>query len=117
MTHQAPPASALPGGDPGRQVASLLEVLILVRGLSGETVEQDPDALLDAAAFVSSAYERASPVSQRRFDALSAEVAAWAAAGVEALLAAGVSPPAQPAQRLAAALEQSLSRLRSLLPG
>lgn len=117
MTHQAPPASALPGGDPGRQVASLREVLLLVRSISGDPAEQDPDALLDEAASISSAYERASPVSQRRFDALSAEIAAWAASGVEALLAAGEKPPTMPARHLASALDQSLERLRALLPG
>jgi hypothetical protein len=115
MTHQAPPASALPGGDPGRQVASLREALILVRGICGDGHEPAREALLDEAAWFSSAYERASPIRQRRFDALSGEAAAWAAAGVEALLTAGSTPPTAPATRLAGALEDSLARLRLLL--
>jgi hypothetical protein len=115
MTHQAPPAPALPGGDPGRQVASLREALLLVRSISGAGEAGGGDALLDEAASFSSAYERASPVVQRRFDAMSAEIAAWAAAGVEALLAAGQTPPAAPAQRLAGAMEDGIERLRRLL--
>lgn len=115
MTHQAPPAPALPGGDPGRQVASLREALLLVRSISGAEHGDDDDALLDEAARFSSAYEQASPVVQRRFDALSNEIAAWAAAGVEALLAAGDAPPAAPARRLAGAMEDGLDQLRLLL--
>ena len=114
MTHQAPPASALPGGDPGRQVASLREALILVRGICGAPAEP-AEALLDEAAWFSSAYERASPVRQRRFDALTGETAAWTAAGVEALLTSGDRPPAAPAHRLATALEDSLAQLKKLL--
>ena len=114
MTHQAPPASALPGGDPGRQVASLREALILVRGICGAP-DLPAEALLDEAAWFSSAYERASPVRQRRFDALTGETAAWAAAGVEALLTSGDRPPAAPAHRLATALEGSLAQLKRLL--
>jgi hypothetical protein len=115
VTHQAPPASAQPQGDPGRQVASLREALILVRGVCGEAEPPAREALLDEAAWFSSAYERASPVVQRRFDAMSCETAAWAAAGVEALLTAGAPPPAAPALRLAGALEHSLQRLRAVL--
>jgi len=103
------------GADPGRQVASLRETLMLVRSICGEAAAGPPEALLDEAAWFSEAYERASPVVQRRFAAMSAEAAAWAAAGVEALLAAGQSPPPAPARRLAAALEDGLRRLKLLL--
>ena len=45
---------------------------------------------------------RALPIVQRRFEALAAETALWAAAGVEALLAAGdAAPPRAAAARLA----------------
>lgn len=115
MTHQAPPASAHPSADPGRQIASLREALVLVRGICGAFDPPSHEARLDEAAWFSSAYERASPVVQRRFDALCGETAALAAAGVEALLAAGATPPAAPAHRLAGALEDSLARLRLLL--
>ena len=115
MTHQAPPAPALPGGDPGRQVASLREALLLVRGIAGIPQVEGQDALLEEAAQFSLAYERACPVVQRRFDAMSSEMAAWAAAGVEALLAAGDSPPPRPAERLAGAMDDGLAALRALL--
>jgi hypothetical protein len=105
----------MPGGDPGRQVASLREALLLVRSICGEDDGQGHDLLLDEAARFSSAYERASPVAQRRFDAVSGEMAAWAAAGVEALLAAGDAPPAGPARKLAGAMEDGLEWLRQLL--
>lgn len=116
MTHQAPPAGAVPAGDPGRQVAALRELLMLVRGIAGLGAGRDGDAMLDAAATVSALYERSSPVAQRRFDAAAAEIAAWAAAGVEALLAAGDPPPAAPALRLADRLDDALKRLGRLLP-
>jgi hypothetical protein len=114
MNHQAPPSPALPGGDPGRQVASLREALVLVRSIAGDPTAPGSDALLDEAAQFSSAYERAPPVAQRRFDAMVAEIAAWSAAGVEALLAAG-PPPVAPAQRLASEMEAGLRRLRAAL--
>jgi hypothetical protein len=115
MTHQAPPEPAVPGGDPGRQVASLREILLLVRDLSGSGESGNADALLDEAATISSLYERASPVAQRRFDGQAAEIAAWAAAGVEALLATGVPPRPSAARRLAERLDESLGRLTGSL--
>ena len=115
MTHQAPPAPALPGADPGRQVASLREALLLVRSIAGAEGNPGDEALLEEAAQFSIAYERAAPVVQRRFDAMSGEMASWAAAGVEALLMAGDTPPPLPAQRLAGAMEDGLGALRTLL--
>lgn len=93
-------------------MASLREALILVRSIAGEPAAAD--ALLDEAAQFSSAYERALPVAQRRFDAMAGEIAAWAAAGVEALLAAG-TPPAAPARLLAGEMEAGLRRLGAVL--
>ena len=101
--------------DPGRQIASLREAWLLVRGLAGASDAIDGDSLLDEAARFSSAYERAAPVVQRQFDAAAGEMTAWAAAGVEALLAAGDSPPPAPAQRLALAMEDGLARLGAML--
>jgi hypothetical protein len=115
MTHQAPPAPPLPGADPGRQVASLREALLVVRSIAGFEAAEGAEAQLEEAAQFSIAYERACPVVQRRFDAMSGEMAAWAAAGVEALLAAGDAPPALPAERLAGAMEDGLARLQALL--
>ena len=113
MTHQAP-LPAAPGADPGRQVAQLHEVLRLVERLAGR--EAQYGERLDAAAQVSDAYDRALPIVQRRFDALAGETSVWAAAGVEALLAAGEgAPPRAAAARLAATLERTLSEMASLL--
>jgi hypothetical protein len=117
MTHQAPPSPVPAGADPGRQVAQLREVLRLVGTLSGETGGGPADSTLDAAARVSAAYDRAPPIVQRRFDALAAEAAAWAAAGVEALVAPGDRPVARAAAaRLARRIERALDELAGLLP-
>src|SRR6185295_3379631 len=116
MTHQAPPSPAPPGADPGRQVAQLREALRLVERIAGRPGRAADERRLDEAARISEAYDRALPVAQRRFEALAAETAVWAAAGVEALLAAGEGPrPRAAATRLAAALERALSEMAALL--
>src|SRR3954470_16159018 len=116
MTHQAPPSSAPPGADPGRQVAQLREALRLVERIAGRPESSSREGRLDEAARISEAYERAMPVAQRRFESLVAETALWAAAGVEALLAAGQSaPPRAAAARLAATLERTLGEMTALL--
>ncbi len=114
MTHQAPPAPAPSGTDPGRQVAQLREALRLVDRIAGRQ-GGGADAALDEAARVSSAYHRALPIVQRRFDALAAETAIWVAAGVEALIAAGETAPGAAAVRLAESIESSLRELADLL--
>ena len=115
MTHQAPPSPATPGIDPGRQVAQLHEVLRLVERLAGRPA-QAGDEQLEAAARVSDAYDRALPIVQRRFDALAGEASVWAAAGVEALLAAGREAPAPAAAaRLAGQIEAALGELSDLI--
>src|SRR6185503_3100776 len=116
MTHQAPPSSTPSGADPGRQVAQLREALHLVERIAGRPALPSHDGQLDEAARISAAYARALPVAQRRFEARVAETALWAAAGVEALLAAGgEAPPRAAADRLAATLERTLSEMASVL--
>jgi hypothetical protein len=116
MTHQAPPSSALPGADPGRQIAQLREALRLVERIAGRPETISREDRLDEAARISDAYERALPVAQRRFEALVAETAIWAAAGVEALLAAGnEARPRAAAERLAFTLERTLNEMAALL--
>ena len=116
MTHQAPPSPALPGADPGRQLAQLREALRLVERIAGRTESTSPEDRLDEAARISEAYGRALPVAQRRFEALAAETSVWAAAGVEALLIAGEDAPRAAATRLAHALERALREMAELLP-
>jgi hypothetical protein len=114
MTHQAPPTPATAGPDPGRQIAQLREALRLVERIAG--TERPHDRALDEAARISSAWEVALPVVQRRFEALANETALWAAAGVEALLAAGSGPPSRAAAaRLARQIETALGDLAALL--
>jgi len=116
MTHQAPPSVPTAGPDPGRQLAQLREALRLVERIAGRTATPSRDDRLDEAARISGAYETALPVVQRRFEALAAETAIWAAAGVEALLAApDAAPPRAAADRLAARLEAALTDLAAIL--
>jgi hypothetical protein len=116
MTHHAPPSPAPGSADPGHQTARLREVLRLVAALADLPV-QAPEAALDEAARISAAYDRAPPIAQRRFDTLAAEAATWAAAGVEALTAAGARPASPAAAaRLARGIEQALDELAALLP-
>jgi hypothetical protein len=114
MTHQAPPSPASAGPDPGHQIAQLREALRLVERIAGE--ERTHDRALDEAARISSAYDIALPVVQRRFEALANETALWAAAGVEALLASGDGTPSRAAAtRLARQLDTALADLAALL--
>lgn len=114
MTHQAPPVSPQGGADPGRQLAQLREALRLIERIAGR--DSAAETGLDEAATVSAAYGRALPVAQRRFDALAAETAIWAAAGVEALLIAGTAaPPRAAAARLADSLKAALAELETAL--
>jgi len=117
MTHQAAHHAAIAGADAGRQVAQLRQVLMLVGGIAGlRPGTAADDAALDEAARVSSAYGDALPVVQRRFDALAAEASAWAAAGVEAVVAASERGSAKhAARRLADELERTLSGLTAML--
>ncbi len=113
MTHQAPPFSAAPGPDPGHRIAQLRELLRLVERIAGD--DRGADMGLDAAARVSAGWDRAAPIVQRRFDALLDESAAWAAAGVEALLAAGEKPPRAAAARLGGEIRRTLKALEALV--
>jgi hypothetical protein len=115
MTRHAPFPQPAPAADPGRQLAQLREVLRLVESLAGRAAVLPPlDDALDDAARVTGAYGQALPVTQRRFDALTAETVSWAAAGVEALTSAGGGSPAA-AGRLADELGRVIEELRELL--
>jgi hypothetical protein len=116
MTQQAHPAHYSISVDAGRQVAQLRHVLRLVEELAERfPPPRSDEAALDEAARVTSAYDHALPIVQRRFDALAGETAAWSTAAVEALLAAGEMPTTAPARRLADELEKALTALTKLL--
>lgn len=112
MTRHVPPP---PPGDPAQaaqQLAQLGEILTLVETIAGRA-GQKGDAL-DRAARVAAAYDAARPVTRRRFDALAAETAGWAASGVEALLASEARHRTA-ADRLADALARAERDLLRLL--
>lgn len=93
-------------------------MLTLVSEIAGgEPSPEGEEAALDESARFAAAYDAAMPILQRRFDALAAETAAWAAAGVSVLLAAGRHgpPPKAAAATLAEELERALAGLAGLL--
>lgn len=115
MTHQAPLSPDPAAADPARQLAQLRELLHLVERISGGSPARLGDEGLEDAAGLSLAYDRAPPIVQRRFDARAREVSGWAAAGVEALIAAGgATPPRAAADRLALRLQQALRDLSAI---
>jgi len=116
MTHQSPTQYLRVPIDAGRQVAQLRHVLRLVEEIAGRKLAPGADdAALDESARVSSAYDAALPIVQRRFDALAAETATWSASAVEALLSDGPPPTAAPARCLADELSRSLKDLAGML--
>ena len=116
MTHQSQTQFPSVPVEAGRQVAQLRHVLRLVEELAGRRSGRGPDyAALDESARVSSAYDRALPIVQRRFDALAGETAVWSTAAVEALLASGGRSSPAAARRLAEELDRALKRLAQIL--
>jgi hypothetical protein len=115
MTYQ-PASMHIPApSQAGRQIAQLRHVLGLVEQIAarGRTSE---DSLEDCAR-IAAAYEAASSVVQRRFDALAEEVIGWAAAGIKALLDAQAesAPPQAAAAALADELHHALKALNKLV--
>ena len=118
MTSMTPASYALRSADAGHQVAQLRQILQLVEQIAGHGLNQlDADAALDENARISSAYDDASPIVQRRFNTVAEETAAWAATGVEALLTAGAQaePPRAAAARLASELTAALRSMTRIL--
>ena len=116
MRHQSHSYGARMPIDAAQHVAQLRHVLSLVEALAGRggTASQ-PDASLDEAARVASAYEAAEPIVQRRFAILAEELAGWSTAGAQALLAAGEGHSSAAARRLADELAGGLTSLSRLL--
>jgi hypothetical protein len=114
---EAPPRpSRGPNSEPndaGQRIARLCHVLKLVEKIADRPPA--PHGALDNHARITSAYALASPIVQRRFDALIAETAAWVATGVEALLVAGDAPARAAAGQLARELDGTLDDLADML--
>ena len=118
MTSHVALRAAPIAADPARQVSQLRHVLGLVEEIAGRIPSiSDFREARDEGARLEGAYACAIPVVQRRFETLAAETAAWAAAGVEALLAAqtpGASPSAA-AARLGDEIGKALRDLTAVL--
>ena len=101
--------------DAGRKIAELHHVLELAEEMAGEPISA-VDAS-DEASRIGSAYDAAPAIAQRRFDALAAETADWAAAGVKILIASGdpSRPPRAAARRLADELSRSIRKLAKVV--
>lgn len=111
MTYQAAPYFARSSAEAGSQAAQLRHVLGLVEKIAGRS-SIGSDEALEENARIASLYEAAGPIRQRRFDALAAETAAWAATGIRTLLDAGEEGrSAAAARRLADELTAALHRL------
>jgi hypothetical protein len=115
MTHHSGTLVSACSGDAGEEMARLREVLALVEQIAGRPTSHQ--AGLDENARITGAHEAALPIVQRRFDALAAETARWAAAGVEALLDLHERgrPSRAAAGRLAEELARALARLCKIL--
>jgi hypothetical protein len=117
MTHQPKLAYVPATADAGREVAHLRHVLGLVDQIAGRgRGAADADQALNEGADITVAYDNAMPILQRRFDALAGETAAWAAAGIEALLGSEDTEPSRAAaEQLALELDRSLRELTRML--
>lgn len=116
MTRQQHAFEDCRAADAGRHVARLRHMLGLARQIAGQD-KAAGDAALDENARVSSAYDLAPPIVQRRFDTLVAETSCWASSAVDAL-ASAKDPRSQPrvaAARLADELEYALGKIVRLL--
>lgn len=98
---------------PAEQVAQLRAIRALVDELAGNA----PAGSVAAHGDLDRLYDRAPSIAQRRFDALAGETAAYAAAGLSALIAergAG-GTVAGAAAHLAREMERSIRRMETLL--
>ena len=108
----APVASARPA--PSEQVAQLRAIRSLVEELAGLAPRADHPLAVD----LDRRYDVASPIAQRHFDALAGETAAYAEAGLSALIAgrgAG-GEISGGAAHLAREMARSIQRMETLLP-
>jgi hypothetical protein len=118
MTYQAPPYCARSAAEAGSQAAQLRHVLSLVERIAGKDSSMGGDGALDENARIAALYETAPAIRQRRFDAVAAETASWAAAAVRTLVDADENGrSAAAAERLADELARALGRLSAIVRG
>lgn len=99
---------------PAEQLTELRAILALVNELAGASIPVAPEPYDHA---VDKRYDSAAPLVQRRFDAVAGETAAYAAAGLTALIAgrkqgAGASAAAA---YLAREMEKSIHAMEKIL--
>jgi hypothetical protein len=116
MTHEAIPRTR-DAVEAGHKVAQLRHTHALVARIAGRSEAVEEIEKLADGARINGAYMAAPEIGQRRFDLIAAETAGWAAAGVEALLAAHATglPARAAAARLAEELERAIGDLERLL--
>jgi hypothetical protein len=109
--------AAAPLDEAGDHIARLCNALTLVEQIAGRPASAGIEEILDISARIGSAYAQATPIVQRRFDALIRETATWAANGIAALLEPqeGAAAPHAAAGALADALNQALGDLGTVL--
>lgn len=113
MSNLASSPMADPRPAPAEQIAQLRAIRALVDELAGNA----PPGQQTARGDLDLRYDRAPSIAQRRFDALAGETAAYAAAGLSALIAGrgagGLVNGA--AAHLAREMERSIRRMEMLL--
>ena len=117
MSAHASANMVTPPVDAGRRIEQLRHILGLVEQIAARGAPSQVERAIDGDARISSAYEEASPIVRRRFDALTMETAAWAAAGIQVLLVAKADAPSPRAAAagLADELDTALKKLSRLL--
>jgi len=112
------PTAAGPGfADAGERIARLHGTLAMVERIGDPAAQaQAPEHALEQAARLSTAYGDAPAIARRRFDALADDAAAYATAGVSALMRVRASPGTPAAARLLAReLRRSIRALVAIL--
>ena len=114
MRHQWPIEKQPESSSGNRQIADLRHLLALVQEIVGES-SPSGDALNEMAR-ISSDYDAAPAIVQRRFDACATETTEWAAAGIKAVTgSSGSHPPRAAARRLADELGRAIKRLGKIV--
>ena len=118
MTRMTTTSCAPESAEAAEHCAQLRQILHLIEQIAGhETPSVGAETALDENARIASAFEAATPIVRRRFNAMLEETSTWASRGVGVLLAARdePEPPRAAAARLASELGAALRELREIL--